>query len=328
MASDKSEGLTICEMTSRDRSVSPLERDSPALNHIMNANNSNHNNSGEIEISDFSAINSELPAIDFKLVYMSQTSTLKMHIKRVNSLPLQFRKNCSSYVKISLITDSEKLSTYHTNVIKKSLNPEYEEDFTFSSLTYEELRNITIRICVYVKRKQLSKRQLVGDLWVPLSRPDLEPDIELNCREKLSLACPQTGKRGPLLMAGRLGFLFIEFQYQTEAQRFKVVYYVIVNVLQNNETVVYKETKCAVGVSPVWNQPFLFDVNETEINTYWIQCLVMQGKSYTKDGVVGQVLIGPNTTVSGVEHWSDVMRSESREMSKWHPIASVGTACL
>ncbi|CAG2175291.1 unnamed protein product [Oppiella nova] len=147
----------------------------------------NHHNSGEIEISEFDAISNEsLPAIDFKLVYISQTSTLKMHIKRVSSLPLQLRKNCSSYVKISLITDSEKLSTYHTNVIKKSLNPEYEEDFTFSSLAFQELRNITIRICVYVKRKQLSKRQLVGDLWVPLSRPDLEPDIELNCREKLS----------------------------------------------------------------------------------------------------------------------------------------------
>ncbi|CAG2181768.1 unnamed protein product, partial [Oppiella nova] len=105
---------------------------------------------------------------------------------------------------------SEKLSTYHTNVIKKSLNPEYEEDFTFSSLAFEELRNITIRICVYVKRKQLSKRQLVGDLWVPLSRPDLEPDIELNCREKLSLACPQTGKRyciyGPTIDDWETGF--------------------------------------------------------------------------------------------------------------------------
>lgn len=59
----------------------------------------------DIEISEFSMSNNELPAIDFKLVYLSQTSTLRMHIRRVSNLPLQFRKNCSSYVKLSLITE-------------------------------------------------------------------------------------------------------------------------------------------------------------------------------------------------------------------------------
>lgn len=105
-------------------------------------------------------------------------------------------------------------------------------------------------------------------------------------------------------------------------------YYVIVNLLQNNETVLYKETKSAIGVSPVWNQPFLFDIKETDFTKYWIQCLVMQGKSYTKDGVIGQALVGPKTTVSGIQHWNDVMDSDSPEISKWHPLTSVGTACL
>ena len=105
-------------------------------------------------------------------------------------------------------------------------------------------------------------------------------------------------------------------------------YYVIVNLLQNCETVTYKETKAAVGVSPVWNQPFLFDVSEADISQYWIQCLVMQGKSYTRDGVIGQALVGPNTTVSGIQHWNDAMDSESEEISKWHPLTTVGTACL
>jgi len=80
-------------------------------------------------------------------------------------------------------------------VIKNSLNPEYEEDCIFSPYDFERLQSLTVRISVYAKRKQLSKRQLVGDLWIPLSRPDLEPDVELLFNEKLSLACPRTGKR-------------------------------------------------------------------------------------------------------------------------------------
>ncbi len=103
-------------------------------------------------------------------------------------------------------------------MIKKSLNPEYEEDCTFSTFHFEDLNNLTIRISVYAKRKQFSKRQLVGDLWVPLSRPDLEPDVELICNEKLSLACPRTGKRVILFQ------LFIEYKSKFLFQYQRVLY--------------------------------------------------------------------------------------------------------
>jgi len=65
----------------------------------------NTNGMDNIETSMLEMSHNEVPAIDFKLVYISQNSTLKMHISRVSNLPLQFRKNCSSYVKISLVTN-------------------------------------------------------------------------------------------------------------------------------------------------------------------------------------------------------------------------------
>lgn len=63
------------------------------------------NTNGDMDGSILETAYNEVPAIDFKLVYISQELTLKLHINRVSNLPLQFRKNCSSYVKISLITN-------------------------------------------------------------------------------------------------------------------------------------------------------------------------------------------------------------------------------
>jgi hypothetical protein len=105
-------------------------------------------------------------------------------------------------------------------------------------------------------------------------------------------------------------------------------YYVIINLHRNNDAIIYKETKSGAGVSPIWNQPFIFDVPEFDTSQYWIQFLVMQGKNYTKDGVIGQVLVGPNTSISGIQHWNDITGLDFLEIAKWHPIASIGTHCF
>lgn len=88
----------------------------------------------------------------------------------------------------------EKLSSHQTNS-KKSLNPQFEEEFLFPNYSLEQMKILSIRLSVYAKRKQFAKRQLVGDFWVQLSRPDFEPDEELICSQRLSLACLRTGKR-------------------------------------------------------------------------------------------------------------------------------------
>lgn len=143
----------------------------------------------------------EVPLIEFKLYFSSVTSRLTVGVQRVSNLPAQFRANCSSFVKVSLLTygGTKRPASFMTQVVKGSLNPEYFEDTEFSGYNFQELKSFTVRFVVYCRRKSAvlagKQRVRVGDLCVPLFRPDLDPDRELVCRERISLACLQTGKR-------------------------------------------------------------------------------------------------------------------------------------
>lgn len=136
--------------------------------------------------------------------------------------------------------------------------------------------------------------------------------IQLGLVERLSPACPVTGRRGPQVLAADMGFLQVELSFVQETQRIKVNYliskcdvtntyrsqimirkgqqlkmtsnvggvaefYVICTLLRNGEALAYKETRPALGSNPTWNQAFLFYLDEGEPHEYWCQLLLMKG---------------------------------------------------
>lgn len=305
----------------------------------------------------------EIPKLDFNVNYFSSTSSLNVTIVKLSNLPAQFRKNCSSYVKVSL-KGFNKLKTrrFKTKTIRNSLNPKFEEELVFLGYEFDELKNFRVRFSCYAKSRKLGKKVLVGDLFVPLSRPDFEANTLLCCSERLSLACPMTGKRGPQLIAGELGYIQLELQYVRDSRRLKVMirkgqhllsksdsangekrpveFYVIVSLLRNGEAITYKESKSAFGSNAAWNEAFLFylDGSESE-DDYWLQLLVMRGNLYAKDGAVGQVLVGSKIgttggSVSGRAHWREAFEAghqetgDAREVVRWHEITHIKTSCL
>lgn len=280
----------------------------------------------------------ETPVIEFSLVYVSSNNTLTVHIIRVTNLPLRYRKNCSSFVKVSLL--ARKKSSQQTQVFKKSLNPEYVQNFTFPGYSLDEIRRFTLRLSVYVKHYRLLKDKLVGEIWFPLSKSALQPDCPAILSENLSSRSLKQKRMS--LCSTHLGQLFISLQYQANANRLKVLvrkaenlpkatgvslgqpeFYVIVSILRSIEAITYKETKPASGVNPVWNQPFLFDLPSCETDEYWLQFLIMRGHIYSRDGVVGHVLVGPGTTTSGEAHWNEAMEPKALDTAKWHNICLV-----
>jgi len=46
----------------------------------------------------------------------------------------------------------------------------------------------------------------------------------------------------------------------------------------------------------------------------------MRGRIYTRDGVIGSVLIGPAAPPSGVSHWNETLQPRARESARWHTI--------
>ena len=238
----------------------------------------------------------ELPTIDFNINYFTATSTLNVTVLRVRNIPAQFRKSCAAYVKVSLKSQNKlKTKRFKTRTIRNNLNPTFDDELSFNGYDFQELQNYRIRLSAYARSRKLSKKVLIGDLFVPLARPDFEANSLLGCTERLSPSCPVTGRRGPQMMAGEFGFLQIELGYVHETRRLKVMvrkgqklaspssipgvaeYYVVLSLLRNGESIQFRETRPALGANPSWNQAFLFYLDDGEPSEYWCQLLLMRG---------------------------------------------------
>lgn len=127
-------------------------------------------------------LNSELPLIDFRINYFSATQTLNVTIVQLRNIPVQFRKNCSSYVKISLKAINKiRTKRYKTKTVRNSLNPVFDEELSFVNYPFDDLKNsYRIRFSCYAKSRKLSKKTLVGDLVVQLSRYDVDVTVRAN----------------------------------------------------------------------------------------------------------------------------------------------------
>lgn len=277
--------------------------------------------------------------IDFHIMYESSSSTLRCRVVKVSNLPFKYHKRCSSFVKVSLL--ARRKSTATTQVIHKSLNPAYEECFSFPGYSLMELKQYTLRFTVYVKRHLQVKNKLIGDVYYPISKRQLNPDDEeLVCTEHIAPPAKKNStSKTPAASVGegRLGQLFILLQYQASANRMKVLvrkaenlpktgrtlskpdYYVLINLVRNDEIVTSSETRASAGYNPVWNQPFLFDVPADDTDSYSLQFVMMRGKFYTSDGIVGHVPLGSNIKGgTGVGHWHEAMQPRAKEVAKWH----------
>lgn len=94
----------------------------------------------------------------------------------------------------------------------------------------------------------------------------------------------------------------------------------VINVVRRGVVTDAIETRPQRGYNPVWNEPFLFDMPAYDTKNYLFDFIVMRGRKYTKDCVIGHVMIGPNTTKSGNAHWQDAITPYGAEIAKWHSI--------
>ena len=98
------------------------------------------------------------------------------------------------------------------------------------------------------------------------------------------------------------------------------VSYVCVVLKANGAALETRHTKKSRGSNPVWNERFLFDVDDETIGEYSITIKVMNHDLLTSDEVIGEVNIGPRCEGSGREHWDDMMskRHSRREVAAVH----------
>lgn len=100
-------------------------------------------------------------------------------------------------------------------------------------------------------------------------------------------------------------------------------HYVVIHLRKDSEVTRVQETKSLTGHSPIWNQPFLFDLGAEAETKYSLDFVIMRKKLHTKDAVIGHVTIGANGCRSGRQHWKEIMSPRPAESAKWHSITPV-----
>nr|XP_056722027.1 synaptotagmin-15-like [Euleptes europaea] len=285
------------------------------------------------------------PCLHFTLFYSEPEATLIVTVIGVSHLPKGFRASRDSYVKVCLLPKSAE--PQRTAVHKKSLNPEFREQFHFGHYGPEELRGLTLRFAVYAKGFHNLKDFFIGEVMFPCTQATWEQGVSSAYTQELSTTKTKLKKClssqdmiSSLSQPKSAGQLFLLLQYQALASRIKVLvrkaenlgrltripgtpdHYVMIRLHHNGKVVDTKETKSIAGCNPVWNTPFLFSVPAGDIleQALSLEFTVMQARLYTRSCPVGRVLIGPDAPEMGQTHWKEMCSRGNVESARWHSV--------
>lgn len=110
----------------------------------------------------------KLGQLNFRLKYSPEKHALLVTILRCTNLPAKDVNMGTSdpYVKLQLLP--EKQHKVKTRVLRKTLNPVYDEDFTFYGLNPNQLRATTLHFVV-LSFDRYSRDDVIGEVICPLS---------------------------------------------------------------------------------------------------------------------------------------------------------------
>ena len=113
-----------------------------------------------------------LGTLHFSTEYDSQKSALLVTILQAAELPPREPSvgGCDPYIKLQLLP--EKKHKCKTRVLRKTLNPVYDETFTFYGISFNQLQSITLHFVV-LSFDRFSRDEIIGEVIYPLNGVDL-----------------------------------------------------------------------------------------------------------------------------------------------------------
>ena len=103
-------------------------------------------------------------SLTFSLQYVPSEAQLHVRIIKASDLPPKdVSGNSDPYVKVQLLPDTK--TKYQTKVVKKCLNPTFNESFTFE-VTNEQLPNRMLQLTVY-DFDRFTRHDFIGRVLIP-----------------------------------------------------------------------------------------------------------------------------------------------------------------
>ncbi|PRD33074.1 UNVERIFIED_CONTAM: Syt4 [Trichonephila clavipes] len=267
-----------------------------------------------------------------RLKYNAEKLSLQVSIVRCTDLPPKDSNNGSSdpYVKLQLLP--EKQHKVKTRVLRKTVDPVYDEDFTFYGINPNQLHATTLHFVV-LSFDRYSRDDVIGEVICPLSGVDFK-ELE----KQLEMTKEITPRNLKIRYQGR-GELLVSLCYQPAANRLTVVVlkarnlpkmdfaglcdpYVKIYLLYNNQRIAKKKTHVKKRTTnPVFNESFVFEVPYNEgLENISLEFLVLDWDRVTKNEVIGRLELGPRSGGPAQQHWNEVCNAPRRQIAEWHKL--------
>ncbi|KAK7115709.1 synaptotagmin-4-like [Littorina saxatilis] len=277
-----------------------------------------------------SPLPTKLGNLSFSVEHDEAKAALMVSIIRANDLPPRDPSvgGCDPYVKLQLLP--EKKHKCKTRVVRKTLNPKYDETFTFYGIDAKQMAGITLHFVV-LSFDRFSRDEIIGEVIYPLSDTDVEKKEAVVTRDI-------TPRHLKFRTQGR-GELLVSLCYQPAANRLGVVVlkarnlpkmditglsdpYVKIYLLYNGQRIAKKKTHVKKRtLNPVFNESFLFDVPYNEgLANISLEFLVLDWDRMTKNEVVGRLEIGVKCGGQEASHWNEVMNCPRKQIAEWHKL--------
>lgn len=285
--------------------------------------NAEENDEGESKQSE-----QKLGKLQYKLEYDFNANALTVTVIQAEELPaLDMGGTSDPYVKVYLLPDKKK--KFETKVHRKTLNPVFNESFTFKSLPYAEAMNKTLVFAIF-DFDRFSKHDQIGEVKVPLCQIDLAQTIE-EWRELQSVE----GEGG---QDNKLGDICFSLRYVPTAGKLTVVIleaknlkkmdvgglsdpYVKIALMQNGKRLKKKKTsvkKCTLN--PYYNESFSFEVPFEQMQKVNLVVTVVDYDRIGTSEPIGKAVLGYNASGTELRHWSDMLASPRRPIAQWHTL--------
>ncbi|NXD33318.1 SYT1 protein, partial [Copsychus sechellarum] len=268
----------------------------------------------------------KLGKIQYSLDYDFQNNQLLVGIIQAAELPaLDMGGTSDPYVKVFLLPDKKK--KYETKVHRKTLNPVFNEQFTFKVVPYSELGGKTLVMAVY-DFDRFSKHDIIGEYKVAMNTVDFGHVTE-EWRDLQSAEKEEQEKLGDICFslryvptAGKLTVVILE------AKNLKKMDvgglsdpYVKIHLMQNGKRLKKKKTTIKKNtLNPYYNESFSFEVPFEQIQKVQIVVTVLDYDKIGKNDAIGKVFVGYNSTGAELRHWSDMLANPRRPIAQWHTL--------
>ncbi|KAA0721088.1 Synaptotagmin-1 Synaptotagmin I [Triplophysa tibetana] len=265
----------------------------------------------------------KLGKLQYSMDYNFTENTLIVGIIQAAELPAMDMGGTSDpYVKVYLLPDKKK--KYETKVHRKTLNPVFNEQFTFK-VPYTELGGKTLMMTVY-DFDRFSKHDAIGDVKVPMNKVDFSHVTE-EWRDLQSAEKEEQEKLGDICFslryvptAGKLTVVILE------AKNLKKMDvgglsdpYVKIHLMQNGKRLKKKKTTIKKNtLNPYYNESFSFEVPFEQIQKVQVVVTVLDYDKIGKNDAIGKVFVGLNSTGTEIRHWSDMLANPRRPIAQWH----------